>query len=190
MKRCVRGILFVDYVRMLRRLKLVDWSRHLPPEDVALLAQQIDNDAWYPMATFERFGNAILQNVAQGQMAMVQMWGRYSAGQLRAANPTLLAPDDPIETLHRFTILRKTFFDFEALHIPLLHEGEANIQIAYFMGMPAEEAASFQTLGFFEGLLELAGARAIEGRFRSRSWAGGEGRTVAELRWEPPKGVS
>jgi hypothetical protein len=181
--RRVRGVLFVDYVRMLRRLKHVDWSQHVPPDDIPYLSMTIDPDAWYPMATFERLGNAILGIVAQGQLGVVQMWGRYSAGQLRAAHPQLLAPGDPIETMNRFTILRKTFFDFDALHIPLLHEGEAHIQISYFMGMPAEEAASFQTLGFFEGLLELAGSRNIEGQFRQRSWAG-EGRTIAELHWD------
>jgi hypothetical protein len=189
MTRRVRGVLFVDYVRMLRRLKHVDWTKILPAEDVPYLSKVIDPDAWYPMPTFERLGNAILQNVAQGQMAVVQMWGRYSAGQLRAAHPQLLAPGDPIETMNRFTIMRKTFFDFEALRIPLLHEGEAHIQITYFMGMPAEEAASYQTLGFFEGLLELAGCRRIVGQFRTRSWAG-EGRTMAGLNWEPPQGVS
>jgi hypothetical protein len=50
------------------------------------------------------------------------------------------------------------------------------------MGMPAEEAASWQTLGFFERLLEVAGAKDIRGRFRSRSWMGDE-KTVVSLDW-------
>ena len=55
--------------------------------------------------------------------------------------------------------------------------------LAYFMGMPAEEAAAFQTMGFFERQLEIAGAKDIDARFRSRSWAGDQ-RTVLTLRWE------
>lgn len=181
--RHVRGVLFLDYVRMVRRHKGVDWSEHLAPEDLPYLATTIDPGAWYPMATFERLGNAILQFISRGDLFPVRLWGRYSADQLRAAQPSLVAPGDPIETLNRFRVLRSTYFDFDALEVLMLHDGAAEIAIAYFMGMPAEEAASFQTLGFFERQLELAGAKEVDARFRLRSWTGDE-RTVLVLRWE------
>jgi hypothetical protein len=180
--RHVRGVLFVDYVRMLRSQKTVDWATVLPAEDLPYLTMKIDPDAWYPMATFERLGNEILRTVARGELFPVQMWGRYSAAQLRAANPALLSPGDPIETLNRFRVLRATFFDFLALEVLLLHEGEAEIVVRYHMGMPAEEAASYQTMGFFEGLLELAGATDIRAQLRERSWAD-SGRTLLAIRW-------
>src|ERR1051325_6656517 len=99
--RQVRGVLFVDYVRMLRSQKAVDWSLHLAPEDLPYLQMHIDPGRWYPMATFERMGNAILETVTRGELFPVQLWGRYSAAQLRAANPMLLAPNDPPETVTR-----------------------------------------------------------------------------------------
>jgi hypothetical protein len=181
--RHVRGVLFVDYVRMLRSQKGIDWTNYLAPEDLIYLATKIDPDTWYPMATFERMGNEILRTTARGELFPVQLWGRYSAGQLRAANPMLLEPDDPIETLNRFRVMRETFFDFSALDVPLLHDDEAHIIIRYHMGMPAEEAAAHQTMGFFEGLLELAGARRIKAAFRERSWAGDK-QTLMVVRWE------
>jgi hypothetical protein len=183
--RQVRGVLFVDYVRMLRAQKSVDWSPYLTPEDRTLLATQIDEAAWYPMATFERMGNAILGTVARGRLVPVEMWGRYSAAQLHAKHPMLLAPNDPVETLNRFRVLRETFFDFPALEVLQLHDGSAEIVMGYHMGMPAEEAASHQTMGFFEGLLELAKAKQIRGTFRERSWAG-DPRTRLELTWTAP----
>jgi hypothetical protein len=184
--RNVRGVLFLDYVRMLRSLKAVDWAAHLPPEDVGYLSTKIEPDAWYPMATFERLGNEILRHVARGELFPVQLWGRYSAAQLRAANPTLLEPNHPIETLNRFRVLRATFFDFIALEVPMLHDDEAQIVIGYHMGMPAEEAAAYQTMGFFEGLLELAGASDVRAKFTERSWAG-DPRTLLELLWKTPR---
>lgn len=184
--RQVRGVLFVDYVRMLRSQKAVDWSRHLAPEDLPYLHLQIDPSAWYPMATFERMGAAILATVTRGELFPVQLWGRYSAAQLRAANPTLLEPYDPPETLARFRVMRETFFDFSALDVLLLHEDEAHIVVRYYMGAPAEEAASYQTMGFFESLLEMAGATDVRAAFRERSWAGDD-RTVLVLRWNPPR---
>jgi hypothetical protein len=67
----------------------------------------------------------------------------------------------------------------------MLHEGDAQIAIRYHMGMPAEEAASVQTMGFFEALLELAGAKEIQARLREKSWAG-NARTLLDLRWSSP----
>ncbi|MDB4957725.1 MAG: hypothetical protein JWO36_5294 [Myxococcales bacterium] len=170
---------------MLRSQKDVPWADHLAPEDQPFLQQKIDANAWYPMETFERMGNAILKLVARDTMTPVQMWGRFSANQLRAAHPMLLQPNDPVETLNRFRVMRETFFDFPALEVLELHEGEAHIVVRYHMGMPAEEAASYQTMGFFEGLLQLAGAKDIKASFKERSWAGNP-RTHIELRWDSP----
>jgi hypothetical protein len=178
----VRGVLFVDYVRMLRSQKTVNWADHLAPEDLPYLTQRIDPDAWYPMATFERMGNAILATVVGGQLMPVLMWGRLQASQLRAAHPSLLAEGDPVESLNRFRVMRQTFFDFDALEVLLLHDDEAQLVIRYHMGMPAEEAAAMQTVGFFEGLLGLAGARDIRSTFKEKSWAG-DPRTRVDFIW-------
>ena len=183
--RQVRGVLFVDYVRMLRSQKTVDWTKHLTVDDLPYLQMQIDQAAWYPMATFERMGNAILATVTRGELFPVQLWGRYSAAQLRTTNPMLLEPNNPPETLARFRVLRETFFDFNALDVPLLHDDEAHIVVRYYMGMPAEEAAAYQTMGFFEGLLELAGARDVRAEFYDKSWVG-DPRTMLVIRWKPP----
>lgn len=181
--RSVKGILFADYVRMIRSHKGFDWSTLLQPDDLLFLAQRIDPSAWYPMATFERLGNAILKVIAHDDLNAVRMWGQFQVDQLRFVHPALLAPDDPLESLTRFRVLRSTFFDFEALEVPMLHDDEAQIVIHYHMGTPAEEAASVQTQGFFERLLQLAGARKVSSTFRQRSWAG-DPRTLLELRWE------
>ncbi len=63
--RRVRGVLFVDYVRMIRSNKQVDWGRYLSADDLRWLNARIDPDGWYPMESFERFGIAILHEVAK-----------------------------------------------------------------------------------------------------------------------------
>jgi len=180
--RQVKGILFVDYVRMLRGHKGFDWATRLPPEDLTYLTAHVEPDGWYPMATFERMGNQILHLIAKDDLQAVRMWGRFSVDVLRSKYPMLLAQNDPIETVNRFRVLRATFFDFEALEVLMLHDDEAEIVIRYHMGMPAEEAASMQTLGFFERLLELAGATNVDAKLRERSWLG-HPRTLLAVRW-------
>jgi hypothetical protein len=183
--RKVRGSLFLDYVRMIRGQKSIAWENHLEPEDLAAIAMKIDPDGFYPMATFERLGNAILREVGHGDVESVRMWGRISVDALRAKYPSLVAQGDPVDTLRRFSVMRGTFFDFEAVSVHSLHEEHAIIGIHYYMGPFAEEAASHQTMGFFERLLELGGAEGVSARFLSRSWTGDES-TKLELHWKTP----
>lgn len=182
MHRHVKGSLFADYVRMIRANKSVQWLSHLEPDDFQYIDQRIDPDGWYPMSTFERLGNAILAEVARGDLSAVRAWGRFSVDQLLAKYPDLVSAGDPIETLMRFRVMRSTFFDFPALTVTALHEGHAEVAIHYGMGARAEEAASHQTMGFFERQLELAGATNVTSAFRERSWAG-DPRTVLTIHW-------
>src|SRR3954470_14053003 len=129
MSRHVKGTLFVDYVRMLRVRKDVDWSERLPPEDLAALAARVEPNGWYPMETFERMGLAILNVVADGELPLVREFGKASVDWLIASMPTLLAKNDPRESLMRFHVLRQSFFDYGALDVKRVSDGEATIGV-------------------------------------------------------------
>jgi hypothetical protein len=178
----VKGTLFVDYVRMLRAKKDVDWARYLTPSDLEYLDQRIIGDDWYPMASFERMGVAILSEVAESNLQLVRDWGRMSIDWLCAVHPNLVAPDDPRESLMRFQVLRQSFFDYPALVMRDITDGEAHVVIAYGMGHRAEEAASFQTLGFFQRLLEVSGAKDVKIGFEGTSWDGAPN-TLLAMQW-------
>jgi hypothetical protein len=182
LERRVKGTLFVDYVRMLRANKDADWSRYLQPADLAFLGQRIDPDGWYPMESFERMGVAILAEVARGELDLVREFGRMQAEVIGQSQPDLVAPGNPTESLMRFQVMRNSFFDYQAVEIAYVYDGEAALEVRYGMGPVAEEAASLQTMGFFEKLLELAGAQGVSARFSAESWKGAPVTTV-ELRW-------
>jgi hypothetical protein len=183
MARHVRGSFFSDYVRMLRRKKHVDWSKVFEPEDLGYLVQRIEPDAWYPMATFERFGVAILTHIEGATLNAVRLWGRFSVNEFVTAHPELIAPNHPVESLMRLKVLRATLFDFPAFTVPMLGEGNAYVDIHYQMGAVAEEAACHQTLGFCEGVLALAGATRVQAAFAACAWQGAS-TTRLELTWE------
>jgi hypothetical protein len=185
MPRRVRGPLFSEYVRMIRRAKNVDWERVLPPCDVIYLRERIDSNAWYPMATFERFGVAILTHIQDTTLDAVRLWGAFSAHQFARDHTELIAAGDPRETLMRLKVLRATLFDFPAFDIQLLEEHRAHVAVDYRMGPVAEEAACHQTMGFCEGVLSLAGVRSISASFLERSWAG-DPQTLILLGWSLP----
>ncbi|HEX7488712.1 MAG TPA: hypothetical protein VF341_07390, partial [Anaeromyxobacteraceae bacterium] len=163
----------------------VDWRLHLAPEDVGYLEQRISHEAWYPLAAFERFGIAILEVIARGDLGAVRAWGRQTVKPLATLYGGLLVERDPRESLMRFQVLRRTFFDFEATHMSRVDDSEVHVQIAYGMSPAAEEAASHQTMGFFDGLVELAGGEEVRARFAERAWQGAKA-TALVVNWKQP----
>jgi hypothetical protein len=178
--RHVRGSFFAEYVRMVRRRKNVDWETILPPEDLLYVWQQVKPDEWYPMATFERLGLAILDHLEGATLDAVRLWGRFSAHQF---DERIVVRGEPVETLMRLRVMRSTLFDFPAFDVPMLVDGHAYLSMTYHMSPRAEEAACHQTLGFCEEILTLAGAQNIVSEFRERAFQGDE-RTLIDLQWE------
>lgn len=157
----------------------------LKVEDLGLVQQRIDMAAWYPMASFERLGLAILANFEGAGLDAVRLWGNFSAHQFAREHSTLVAAGDPVETLMRLKVQRATLFDFPAFDIPTLIDGHATVTASYGMGAAAEEAACYQTLGFCEGVLAIAGARKVEGALGECSWLGAAS-TALVLDWQSP----
>ena len=180
----VKGVLFADYVRMLRAHRGRTWHEFLEPEDVVFLHQTIDLDAWYPMESFERLGIAIFQAIAEGDLGLVRDWGNASVAGVVRTNDHVLVPGDPRETLMRFLVLRRSLFDFEALSMLQLCDSSASIGVEYGMKPLAEQAAAVQTMGFFEGLIALAKGREVQGEFIETSWRG-DRQTIIGFSWQP-----
>ena len=180
----VKGVLFADYVRMLRAHRGRSWQEFLEPEDLPFLHRTIEADEWCPMETFERLGLAIFQAIAEGDLGLVRDWGRASVARLVAAHQHVLVPGDPRESLMRFFVLRKSLFDFEALTMLQLCDSSASIGVEYGMMPLAERAASVQTMGFFEGLIGLADGSDVSGEFLESSWRG-DRQTIIGFTWQP-----
>lgn len=182
MGKRVKGILFRDYVRMIKSRKDADWSAHLPAGDLKYLDMHINENDWYPFAVFERMGLAIFEVIAGSSMEAVRQFGYDSIDELIRAHGLLVCAENPSESLLRFQVLRRGFFDFEAVYIKSLIENSARVGISCEMSLVAEEAATFQALGFFERLLEHAGAADVQYKFISKSWEGASA-TVLDLSW-------
>ena len=180
--RHVRGTLFVDYVRMIRSRKDIDWSRYLEPQDFVYLREKVDDDAWYPTTTFERMGVGIMVAVADCSVEMVRSWGRFQVDGMLRTDPNILAEGNPRDTLMRVVVQRQGFFDFEVLTVREILDDQALFELSYQMRDVAELAACSQTLGAFEELVRRAGGQDVSVEFVERRWEG-HPRTSFEVRW-------
>ncbi len=183
MSKNVKGTLFVDYVRMIKSRRDVDWRKHLTPEDMEFLNQRILPSTWYPFETYERLGMAIFYEITGGQMEMVRMWGRMSTDLLKRIYKNMIVEGEPAESARKFNIVRAGFFDFPGFQIESLTPNSLVLSIEFSKERVAAEAQAFQTLGALERLLELSGAINIEHNFTKQIWEG-DSRTVIELTWE------
>lgn len=183
MDRKVKGALFLDYVRMVKSCRHVDWSTHLTQEDLTIISERIEPDGWYPLETFERMGLGVLQEIAGGDMHAVYTWGKDYMVDLFRVHEGLVAEGDPMQSLMRFKVLQRSFFNFDGIEVVSLTGDHAVLKIYYHMSPLAEEASSHQTLGFFERLLDRAGAREIQHAFLEKGWDTG-GHTILEFCWK------
>src|SRR5207253_514424 len=79
----------------------------------------------------ERLGLAILANFGGAGLDAVRMWGHFSAQQFAREHLTLVAENDPVETLMRLKVQRATLFDFPAFDVPTLIDRHAIVTINY-----------------------------------------------------------
>lgn len=183
----VRGILFVDYVRMVRG-QLPAWRQVLSAQDIELVSRKVDAASWYPMADFERLGLAILELVVHGQRDAIRLWGRESVKAVLGFFPDLHVIGDPRESIMRFQNFLCALFDFPAIRVEGVNDEDAAFAIAWGMSPLAEEAATWQAIGFFEELVTASGGRNVRTKLHSRSWIPGEPPTEFSLHWEPDTG--
>ncbi len=178
----VRGSLFVDYVRLIRTRKDIDWSRYLQPVDIELLERRVVDAQWYPTPTFERYGLAILHAIANSSLEVIRQWGRFQVDAMLRLHPGILEPQNPCESLMRVVVHRRGFFDFDVLTVKEVTDGHASFELDYQMSDVAELAACMQTMGAFEELIQRAGGQRVKGQFTRRVWEG-DPQTALELTW-------
>jgi hypothetical protein len=187
MNRKVKGSFFVDYVRMIKSRKDLDWSKYLQPEDSVFLQEKILGYEWYPMLTFERMGIGIVKEIARDNLEIVRLWGRIQAEELTRTYDSLIHLGNPQESLIQFQLLRKEFFNFDPIRVVELCKNYGLLEINYHMMSPiAEQAATYQSLGYFARLLEFSGANNVQWIFQAKAWAGDKS-TKLELSWSNVK---
>jgi CheY-like chemotaxis protein len=180
----VKGVLFRDYVRMIRKHKDVDWDKYLRPEEKELLSQLILPAQWYPMESYQRMGAAIYREIAHGDPSTARAWGRAGMEELASLyTNNLIKKGNPRETLENFKAINRRFFDFDSFDVDPVGPRSVYIIIDPDFGPYEVEGYSNQMLGSFERLFELAGVVGIKAEFRNRAWDG-PGKTVIEITWE------
>lgn len=183
MAKQVKGVVLLDYVRMIKRFKDIDWDKYLIAADKQYLEEMIIPAKWYPYETYVRMGDGIFHEVAKGNVELVRMWGRTMVDQFHNASKLVDDSDGPPEAIEKIYVLYDRYFDFKAVEMQLLDGNRLKVDMNDQWGDIAIEAYTFQFLGLVERIIELSGAKNIKTRFLKKYWEGDE-KTEFELEWE------
>ncbi len=183
MERQVKGAIFLDFVKMIKKYKESNWQNHLTESDLALLNELILPSRWYPLDTMVRIGEAVFKELANGNLEATREWGWKSMDNLvRVYKNHLVVEGNPMRSLERFAITNRSLFNFEGLTIEPVSDTRARVTVSNEFGERLAEAYCTQMLGAFERLIDLSGGKQIYAAFASRRWMG-DPQTVIELAW-------
>lgn len=167
----VKGTLLIDFVKTVKADKSGAYDAYLTDQDRKIISEHILPSAWYPFETFKNCFNASVMVLAKGDMETVREWGRlYGEAIITSVYKGLIKGGSPLESLKKYGIYIRNFFDFGEILIEAVSENEAIVTIK-------EMDNDFEPLyhmvkGWIERSLEMCGAKNISVEFISKSWEG------------------
>ncbi len=187
--RHVKGSLFKEYVRMIKKNKRIDWSKYLSPSDMNFIKHGIITVVeWYPYETLQNLGDAIFHEIAGEDTEVARSWGRKTMeGLADLYRKNLIEKGDQFQTLKKFINMYKHFFDFGGFELIVREENHVEIKVDQAFGEKGAKGYGYQMIGSFERLIELSGADEVKAKFLKKAWEGARN-TVIELRWSDGNG--
>jgi len=183
MSEQVKGSLFAEYVRMIKKNRHLPWSRYLTSSEMELLDQIVLPSQWYPYEIYQHYGAAIFLEMAGGDPQVACSWGKESMDRLATLyKGNLIEEGDPLKSLRRFKTLSQSFFSFDSFEMIVHDENHVDIAVDPAFGGEAIEGYSWQMLGSFQRLVELSGSDRVKAEISAKAWKG-DRKTIIELRW-------
>lgn len=181
--RKVKGTIMIDTVKMIRANKDRDWLKYLTPEDWTIVSSKILASRWYPLETFQRCGWATFKELAGGNLDLVRARGKFRGLQLFSDTYRIVFEGlAPAAAVDRFCSIYNNFFNFSTLAYERVSETHVRAVHDYDPDDRANVPYCHQLMGYFDALLEMAGAKKPLIRLLSRQWDG-DPTTFFELTW-------
>ncbi len=171
MGRNVKGSIFIDVVKTIKKDKSGVYDTYLTLEEWKILSQQIMPSTWYPYETYKTCLKAIFEIIAKNDFRVAKEWGRTSCQNIMPSiYSSVLKNCSPLSFLKKFETVYRSYYDFGNTEI--VEEGKT--QAVYKL---SEFDAQFTVIhytirGWIERGLELCGAKHVKSEFVTKSWEG------------------
>ena len=128
----VKGTMLLDFVRMIRAHKHLDWDKHLKPEDWVIINGIVLPAKWYPLDLFKRCSMAAFVLLANGNLEGARANGQLMARRLfETTYKSMTQSRDPMRSLNQFVVTYGSLFNFSMLKLEKVEPHHAKIHHAY-----------------------------------------------------------
>ncbi len=171
----VKGSLLVDYARLIRANKEIDWTQWLDAEEMEIVNNEVMTSAWYSYRVFRKLAWACFQGIACGDLELTATFGRFILQNQLSVYQNVRVPNDPVASIKNFARFWQNFFQGETMESVMTESGVN--RITYKITAPVDEKAmdrvnsftgnyldsvaafSYQIGGMLQELVEQAGGR-------------------------------
>jgi len=142
----VKGSLLVDYVRLIRANKDMDWDKWLDADDKEALEEEIVTSKWYPYKLFRQLAWACYNEYAKSDNELAAVFGRFNMKNLLPVYRNVLVPGDPKESVVNFAKFWFNFFRGPGMESEFV--GGDQHSATYYIKAPDEEKEPKSVEGF------------------------------------------
>jgi len=181
--RYIKGILLVDYVKMIRGNPDQPWSDYLSAEDLEQVSQLILPASWYPLEFFQRVGAAVFKIIAKENYEVLRVFGRTMADKIHDENPGMVSHGRARDTLRKYRAVNERVYSFQPVETDDIGPGHL---VFHTFSTPDEYGAKMImeiVAGSIERLIALSGGRNINIRLIEAVWEGADQNSI-EVTWE------
>ena len=179
----IKGSLLVDFVRMIRTFKDLDWNKYLKPEDWQVINSIVLPSKWYPLELYKRCSWAGFMLLAKGNLEVARANGQMSAKRMfESTYKSVVAAKDPLKALNQFVMTWSSLSNFSMIRFEKITDKQAKIHRMDY-DQQGEEAFCQQMAGMFETAVEMTGGKNCKVILSSKKWQGAPD-TTFDINWE------
>jgi hypothetical protein len=184
----VKGTMLLDFVKMVRKHRHLNWNKYLEPQDWEVVDAKILPGVWYPAGVYIRCSIAAFYLLGKGNLEAARANGRMIAGRMfENTYKSLTQIKDPAKGLNQFLLIFSSLFNLTLLTPEAIEPRHARLAHVNNFDSPAaistSAAFAYQLLGFLESVVEVTGGRRVKGSVVSKQWEGAPA-TILDITWE------
>jgi hypothetical protein len=183
-----KGTMLLDFVKMIRKNRQLNWNQYLKPEDWSIVNSKILPGVWYPADVFTRCSMATFHLMGKDRLETARRNGQIIAGHMfESTYKSLLQNKDPEKGLNQFVLIFGSLFNFTLLKVESLEPGHARFCHIYAFEEKTtifnKRAFAYQLMGFLETVAAMTGGKKIKAAVVSKEWEGAP-ETIFDITWE------
>jgi uncharacterized protein (TIGR02265 family) len=179
-----KGTMILDFVKMVRTHKDLDWNKHLLPEDWDIINSLVLPAKWYPLGFYQRCAMAAFLLMAKGDLEGARANGQLQARRLfESTYKSMVMTRDPMRALTQFVSTYGSLFNYSMLKLEKAGPQRAVAFHDYDDTGKSNAPFCSQMQGMFETLIQMTGGKNGKVVITTKQWEGAP-ITTFEITWD------